>query len=498
MRADNGPRKFVPDIFGQKPPMAYHIDLVKLPWKGIVTTNYDELLEDALKQIEKLYIKVTLDRNLDLTARPEVALYKVHGDIAEFRSIVLDGESYKTFNRRYPFLKGDLESHLRKNSIVFFGCSMTDERLLGWLRKLGRGGRAMLMPSCAVMTENDWSKIPPEDKELLEDGNIKPVLLKEHAQIPELISHLVKEIQVEPSGGEMRFNISFASEERDQWRITPSVGSERLVDVPWKGYRAFGISLMEFTRMADKRIVGDKERSELHSCAVKLGDALGAALLTDEDRQRIRNAAGQDVPLVTIESDDDLILSLPWELLRMDGEFAVRDSRLDLVRSAPPMAEHPITLSPPDRYLKLVVNVSAPEGPSVGHLDYEAESYRLVRALHDYSEVVFTELGAADDMVNAVAEHEPMGVHFSGHGAPGTLLFEDDEGLEDPVAIGDVLREIRTKSEGRFPQFFYLASCHGNTPANPEKDEAGSIISAAQLHREGVVQVVGLLRPHSR
>ena len=372
---------------------------------------------------------------------------------------------------------------------------MLDERLLGWLRSLGRTGRSMLMPSYTVMIEGDWNKIPAEDRELLTEGNIKPVLLKEYAEIPELIGYLVKDIQVESPGVEMHFKISFASEQRDQWRITPSVGSERMMDVPWKVESAFGISLMEFTRMTDERVVDENARAELYSCAVKLGEALGAALLTDEDRQRIRDVTGQDVPMVTIESGDDLILSLPWELLRLDGEFAIREGRIDLVRSAVSRSEQPLTLSPPDRFLKLVVNVSAPEGPSIGHLNYEAESYRLIRALHDYSEVVFTELGAVDDMVNAVAEHEPTGVHFSGHGAPGVLLFENDEGMEAPVAIDKLLREFRTKSEGRLPRFFYLANCHGNTPANPKKNEAGSIISAAQLHREGVVQVIGYYGP---
>ncbi len=38
------------DIFEYKPPLLYHQELIQLPWKGIITTNYDELLEDALKR----------------------------------------------------------------------------------------------------------------------------------------------------------------------------------------------------------------------------------------------------------------------------------------------------------------------------------------------------------------------------------------------------------------------------------------------------------------
>ena len=208
------------DIFDHKPPLDYHVDLVRLPWQGIITTNYDELLEDAHKQVEeKDYLKVTFEQNIDLTPGSKVPLYKVHGGIADFKSVVLDGKSYAAFNKRYPLLKGDLESHLRKHSLVFFGCSMTDPRLLDWLRGLGPDGREVLQPSCAVMREADWEAIPDDDRALLEEGNIKPVLLKKHAEIPELIRHLVKELGPLTTGPALSFKVSFASDERQRWRV---------------------------------------------------------------------------------------------------------------------------------------------------------------------------------------------------------------------------------------------------------------------------------------
>ena len=63
----------------------------------------------------------------------------------------------------------------------------------------------------------------------------------------------------------------------------------------------------------------------------------------------------------------------------------------------------------------------------------------------------------------AIADNEPVGIHFSGHGMPGKLLFEDDEGMGDPVAIGDLLTRIKRKG-CRFPRFFYLASCYLHQP----------------------------------
>ena len=61
---------------------------------------------------------------------------------------------------------------------------------------------------------------------------------------------------------------------------------------------------------------------------------------------------------------------------------------------------------------------------------------------------------------------------------------------------------MKSEAPGRFPRFFYLASCHGVTPVRTA-DEAtveGAdtpvvTASASQLHREGVAQVVGYYGP---
>ena len=92
---------------------------------------------------------------------------------------------------------------------------------------------------------------------------------------------------------------------------------------------------------------------------------------------RAATIPGQPRPLVTIRSDDNLVLSLPWELLHHDGRFLVRDGVLDLVRSITRDVGPRAFLQPPAGKFKLVVNVSAPEGSG---LNYEAESYRLTRA----------------------------------------------------------------------------------------------------------------------
>src|SRR5208283_4052408 len=81
-------------------------------------------------------------------------------------------------------------------------------------------------------------------------------------------------------------------------------------------------------------------------------------------------------------------------------------------------------------------------------------------------------------------------------GGPGRLEFEDDEGGEHMVTVDELLQPLREQiPDGKLPPFFYLASCHGNTPGEPEKGTPGSESLAARLHREGVIQVVGYYGP---
>jgi len=64
---------------------------------------------------------------------------------------------------------------------------------------------------------------------------------------------------------------------------------------------------------------------------------------------------------VQIRSDEDLLLSLPWELLHHGDEFLVRDGRIALVRTTPTDVGAEMLLRKPTASFKLVVNVSAPE-----------------------------------------------------------------------------------------------------------------------------------------
>jgi tetratricopeptide (TPR) repeat protein len=287
--------------------------------------------------------------------------------------------------------------------------------------------------------------------------------------------------------------------EGEDFRITDPVGTTRTVTPPWKVDNRFGTALHFYSRLTREPVTTDAERADLVSRATTLGSLLFDLLFDAEGLERLRKAMvpGRPRPLITLLSEDDLLLSLPWELLYHGGSFLLRDARVDLARSTPGEVGPDALLREPDDYLKLVVNVSAPEGSG---LDYEGESYRITKALSEKCHFVPTELGTLEDLADTVRAERPTAIHFSGHGAPGALAFEDEEGREAPVSIHDLLSKLRQRIDGPLPPLFYLASCHGNDPgalrtAEPETGKAGAESSAARLHREGVPQVVGYYGP---
>ena len=286
------------------------------------------------------------------------------------------------------------------------------------------------------------------------------------------------------------------SRKDDQLTVVTPSGESRTAPLPWKRDNEFGIAHLGFSRLHQAPVTEASARAELFRHARTLGGLLFEALFDDPDAARLETLIGPDRPrpVIQVRSDDALLLSLPWELLHRNDEFLVREGNVDLVRTTPTEVAGLTLLKEATSPFKLVVNVSAPAGSGLG---YESESYRITLATAERCPMVPTELGTLADLVETVDAEAPTGIHFSGHGKPGALLFESDEGRDVVVPVDKVIEALRHRlpDDRRLPPFFYLASCHGNEPVSLEQDEPGSSSAAVQLHQAGVSEVVGYFGP---
>ena len=321
-------------------------------------------------------------------------------------------------------------------------------------------------------------KIPADILAALNSGRLKP------ADIPGAVILPALTLAIE------------YNEARDQWTIRACRASgtptERTITAP-DGDAAVAAALDTFRRLSRKRIETKQDADSLDAAAIRIGDAL-AQVLTSDETAFLNDAARSDPPppLLVIESEHEAIPGLPWELLRPDGKFAVRDGHLDVARSV--TAPHAPELAPPTAPISLLVTVAAPEGSG---LDYERETFFIVRALQEHVGVVINEMGEVGDLIDGLrrADPPPIGVHFSGHGGPGALFFENEFGENHAVKVDDLLATIRRHVPDRLPRFFFLACCHGGDAPSVGETGDGLRSVATALHRDGIAQVVGYFGP---
>ena len=174
---------------------------------------------------------------------------------------------------------------------------------------------------------------------------------------------------------------------------------------------------------------------------------------------------------------------LPWEALPAPG--------------GQPLALHPLvtfyrkTQAPPGRVLagplRIVVAIAAPDFGGGPLLDYERELRNVLAAVRsarqdaaDVRVVPFATTAAIRDELGLGPAHI---LHISGHGSPGELILENDDGSARPVTREEFLREAIPP--GRMPRVITLAACYTDAAGSE-----GGASFAAHLCGHGAAAVI--------
>ncbi|WAC29243.1 SIR2 family NAD-dependent protein deacylase [Ancylobacter sp. SL191] len=150
-------------------PGQIHRDLLDLPWADVLTTNYDTLLERAVKDSRRSYDPVL--RESDLAHAIGARIIKLHGSLRDPTSIVISEEHYRTYPERHAAFVNTARQLFIENELCLLGFSGDDPNFLqwaGWVRdRLGGSARRIYLVGAL--------DLPPVKRRLLEARGVAPI-----------------------------------------------------------------------------------------------------------------------------------------------------------------------------------------------------------------------------------------------------------------------------------------------------------------------------------
>jgi tetratricopeptide (TPR) repeat protein len=217
-----------------------------------------------------------------------------------------------------------------------------------------------------------------------------------------------------------------------------------------------------------------------------LAESLLPAEVTTALRSALAQAEAQHVVVRLGVEIEGPLSALPWEALELPGSgrpLCLAPSVNLYRRSTAPTAG--VALGAP---LQVVVAIASASGPGAGRvLDYEDELRSVVRAVRSAracdAVVRVVPFATTTALRRELSERPAHILHISGHGAPGHLVLEDEDGSAREIGPDDFVDEA--VPPGRMPPVVSLATCYSDVGS-----ALGEPSFAARLIERGARAVV--------
>ncbi|WP_120944678.1 SIR2 family protein [Helicobacter labacensis] len=123
-------------IFKGAKPNALHSAIVKLNLKDLITTNWDDLFEQAVVNEHVFFDTIKKDVEIrSPTGLPK--LIKMHGSLEEeYENIVFREKDYLEYSRNFPFIENYVKGVFSTDVVVLVGYSLSDpnvKQIISWV-----------------------------------------------------------------------------------------------------------------------------------------------------------------------------------------------------------------------------------------------------------------------------------------------------------------------------------------------------------------------------
>lgn len=190
-------RAILEEFSEQAEPSITHEILARLPIRTYWTTNYDSLIEDALKNGYKVAdVKHSVDQLNTTRPKRDAVVYKMHGDATVPNKAVLYKEQYEKYYDTHLAFITALSGDLVAKTFLFIGFSFTDPNLDYVLSRLHSAVRRnhycfMRREDAGTIEADEVKKYNFRKQQLRVDDlkryGIQTLLIDDYGQIPEIL-----------------------------------------------------------------------------------------------------------------------------------------------------------------------------------------------------------------------------------------------------------------------------------------------------------------------
>ncbi len=171
-----------------------HELLARLPIRNYWTTNYDTIIENALK-----YVRKTFDIKNDNVSFANIydsrnsIVYKVHGDINTYKDIIITEDDYDAFEQTHPNFYTALEHELSLNTMLFIGYSFNDPDITKKLKLKNDGN--LVKHFFIIKKEQQVDKQREQELFLkdIERYSIQSLYIDEYNEVKEIVEAIYKQ-----------------------------------------------------------------------------------------------------------------------------------------------------------------------------------------------------------------------------------------------------------------------------------------------------------------
>lgn len=196
-------RKILEEFAEEAESSPVHKILAKLPITTYWTTNYDTLIENALKEANKVVdVKHQPKQLANTRPKRDVVVYKMHGDVHHPGDAIITKQQYESYHKTHEHFITALSGDLISKTFLFIGFSFTDPNLDYVLSRLNiQFGSDTRQHYCFIKERKQGKN---EDEEMfryekrkqtlmVEDlmrYKIKAILLDDYTEIPLILKEI--------------------------------------------------------------------------------------------------------------------------------------------------------------------------------------------------------------------------------------------------------------------------------------------------------------------